>query len=59
MERICKEDVKYKKKVILISATPLNNKPQDIANQLYLFQDKRNSTIDSHPNLEIFFAVID
>ena len=59
LERICKEDVKYKKKVILISATPLNNKPQDIANQLYLFQDKRNSTIDSHPNLETFFAEID
>ncbi len=48
-----------RKKVILISATPLNNKPQDIANQLYLFQDKRNSTIDSHPNLETFFAEID
>ncbi|MEM5558837.1 helicase-related protein [Aliarcobacter cryaerophilus] len=59
LERICKEDIKYKKKVILISATPLNNKPQDIANQLYLFQDKRNSTIDSHPNLETFFAEID
>ncbi len=59
LERICKEDVKYKKKVILISATPLNNKPQDIANQLYLFQDKRNSTIDSHPNLETFFASVD
>jgi superfamily II DNA/RNA helicase/DNA-binding transcriptional ArsR family regulator len=59
LERICKEDVKYKKKIILVSATPLNNKPQDIANQLYLFQDKRNSTIDSHPNLESFFAGID
>lgn len=59
LERICKEDVKYKKKIILISATPLNNKPQDIANQLYLFQDKRNSTIDSHPNLETFFAGVD
>jgi superfamily II DNA/RNA helicase len=59
LERICKEQIKYKKKIILISATPLNNKPQDIANQLYLFQDKRNSTIDSHPNLEIFFANID
>ncbi len=59
LERICKEQVKYKKKIILVSATPLNNKPQDIANQLYLFQDKRNSTIDSHPNLEIFFADID
>ncbi|MEA3455758.1 MAG: helicase-related protein [Campylobacterota bacterium] len=59
LERICKEQVKYKKKVILISATPLNNKPMDIANQLYLFQDKRNSTISSYPNLETFFAKID
>ena len=59
LERICKEEMKYKKKIILVSATPLNNKPQDIANQLYLFQDKRNSTIDSYPNLESFFAEID
>jgi len=59
LERICKEDTKYKKKIILVSATPLNNKPQDIANQLYLFQDKRNSTIDSYPNLESFFADVD
>ena len=59
LERICKEDIKYKKKILLVSATPLNNKPQDIANQLYLFQDKRNSTIDSYPNLESFFAGVD
>ncbi|MCD6432487.1 MAG: hypothetical protein J7L21_00455, partial [Sulfurimonas sp.] len=59
LERICKEQVKYKKKVILISATPLNNRPMDIANQLYLFQDKRNSTISSFVNLESFFARID
>ncbi len=59
LERICKEQIKYKKKVILISATPLNNRPMDIANQLYLFQDKRNSTIASFPNLETFFAKID
>lgn len=58
LERICKEQIKYQKKVILISATPLNNRPEDIANQLYLFQDKRNSTIPSHPNLESFFAPI-
>jgi len=58
LERICKERVKYQKKVILISATPLNNRPMDIANQLYLFQDKRNSTIPSHPNLESFFGEI-
>lgn len=59
LERICKEQIKYKKKILLLSATPLNNKPQDIANQLYLFQDKRKSTIDSYPNLENFFAGID
>lgn len=59
LERICKEHSKYKKKIILISATPLNNKPQDLANQLYLFQSKRKSTIDSFPNLETFFANID
>lgn len=59
LERICKERTRYHKKVILISATPLNNKPMDIANQLYLFQDKRSSTIPSHPNLESFFGNID
>jgi hypothetical protein len=59
LERICKESIKYEKKILLVSATPLNNKPQDIANQLYLFQDKRNSTIDSYPNLESFFAGVD
>ena len=59
IERICKEESKFKKKIILVSATPLNNKPQDLANQLYLFQSKRKSTIDSFPNLEGFFAKID
>lgn len=59
LQRICK--IKFRdraKKVILISATPFNNRPQDIANQLYLFQDKRNSTIESFKNLEHFFAKI-
>lgn len=59
IERVCKENSKYRKKIILVSATPLNNKPQDLANQLYLFQSKRKSTIDSFPNLESFFAKID
>jgi len=65
LERICKtkytnkiKDEHIDKKIILISATPLNNRPQDIANQLYLFQDKRDSTIDSFSNLESFFAPI-
>ena len=59
LERICKERSRYKKKVILISATPLNNRPLDIANQLYLFQDKRRSTIPSFPNLESFFGAVE
>lgn len=43
------------KKVILISATPQNNYITDIANQLYLFQSKNNSTIVTARNLEVFF----
>lgn len=47
-----------RKKVILISATPLNNRPQDIENQLYLFQDKRNSTLESIRDLQDYFKHI-
>jgi len=47
-----------RKKVILVSATPLNNRPQDIENQLYLFQDKRNSTLESISNLQEYFKPI-
>ena len=36
------------KKVILVSATPFNNRPQDIQNQLLLFQDGSNSSLDIH-----------
>ena len=43
------------KKVILVSATPLNNRPKDIASQLFLFQKKNNSTIPNHKNLKVFF----
>jgi len=42
------------KKVILVTATPLNNKPDDIRNQLYLFQDSKNSTLPVG-NLQNFF----
>jgi len=34
------------KRVILVSATPLNNKPEDIKSQLLLFQDSHNSTLE-------------
>ncbi|NCX95421.1 MAG: AAA family ATPase [Chitinophagia bacterium] len=43
------------KKVILISATPLNNKPEDIENLLYIFQHKFKSTI-RNINLNTYFA---
>lgn len=45
-----------KKKVMLLSATPLNNHPSDIENQIYLFQDKRNSNLPAVKDLQSFFA---
>lgn len=44
-----------RKKVILISATPLNNRPSDIYHQLLLFQDARKSTLPE-TNLQAFFG---
>lgn len=43
-----------RKKIILISATPLNNSPDDIRSQTYLFQDGGNTDLDI-PNLDEFF----
>lgn len=64
LQRICKAPrngdglIKgKKKKVILISATPLNNRPQDLYYQLLLFQDGRRSTL-SETNLQSFFGPI-
>lgn len=44
----------FEKKVVLISATPLNNRPEDIYNLLQTFQDVRNSNLNE-PNLQKFF----
>jgi len=44
------------KRVILVSATPLNNYPRDILSQLKLFQNGKNSTIPNVRNLEAFFT---
>jgi superfamily II DNA/RNA helicase len=44
-----------RKKIILISATPLNNRPEDIYYQLQLFTDARKSTLPV-TNLQAFFA---
>lgn len=46
----------YKKKVMLISATPMNNTPMDIYYQILMFQDPRYCTIDGVPNLTAFFS---
>lgn len=64
LQRICKAPrngeglvVGAKKKVILISATPLNNRPQDLYYQLLLFQDARRSSLPV-TNLQSFFGPI-
>jgi ERCC4-related helicase len=43
------------KKVILVSATPLNNRPDDIFYQIQMFQDSRQSTLPIG-NLTKFFS---
>lgn len=64
LQRICKAPRNgeglvpgTKKKVMLISATPLNNRPQDLYHQLLLFQDARRSTLPV-TNLQTFFGPI-
>ncbi|MFK5983317.1 MAG: helicase-related protein, partial [Flavobacteriaceae bacterium] len=49
-------DICRGKKVILVTATPLNNTVDDIFSQLKLFQAPKNSTIPGVLNLEKFFA---
>ena len=63
LQRICKTSTRrmgddgkpLRKKVILISATPLNNRPADLRNLIALFQDLKDSTLNVH-NLQRFFA---
>lgn len=47
------------KRVILVSATPLNNTPSDILSQIKLFQNGRKSTIPNVRNLEAFFKSLE
>jgi len=58
LQRICKSPrinegmiEGLQKKVMLLSATPLNNRPEDFLNLILLFQDARNSNIDGIGNL--------
>ena len=48
LQSICKSTCRdgKKKRVILVSATPLNNRPNDIKNQLLLFQDANDSSLE-------------
>lgn len=62
LQRICKaprinegliEGVQ--KKVILLSATPLNNRPEDFRNLILLFQNARKPTLDGITNITTLF----
>lgn len=44
------------KRIVLVTATPLNNMPKDILSQIKLFQNAKKSTIPNLPNLESFFS---
>lgn len=50
LHKIC-----FGKKVILVSATPLNNNIDDIYSQIKLFQIPKKSTITGIKDLEVFF----
>jgi len=63
LQKICKSSCSVAgmlgyihKKVMLLSATPLNNKPEDLLNLLLLFQNSQQCTIDGIPNLKAFFS---
>ncbi len=63
LQRICKAPranhgliAGRQKKVLLISATALNNTPSDLLNQILLFQDARRCTIENISNLQSYFA---
>lgn len=53
---IAEED--RKKRVMLVSATPLNNRPEDLRNQIYLFMDAKDTSLETVPNLQRFFHPI-
>jgi len=57
LHRICKSKSPDggSKRVILVTATPFNNRPNDLLSQLKLFQDSRNSSLPHLPNLDNFF----
>lgn len=62
LQRICKAPrvnegliEGIQKKVILLSATPLNNRPEDFRNLILLFQNARRPTLDGITNITTLF----
>ncbi len=62
LQRICKTPrvndgliEGMQKKVILLSATPLNNRPEDFRNLILLFQNARKPTLDGITNITTLF----
>ncbi len=65
LQKICKSKCKNRgllnssdKRIMLLSATPLNNRPEDLMNLLLLFQNSNGCTIEGIPNLKNYFAPI-
>lgn len=63
LQRICKAPRQNigltggsQKKIILISATAVNNYPSDLLSQILLFQDIRRCTIENIDNLQSYFS---
>lgn len=62
LQRICKAPrvndgliEGMQKKVMLLSATPLNNRPEDFRNLILLFQNARKPTLDGVTNITTLF----
>jgi superfamily II DNA/RNA helicase len=61
LHKICKSKAKLpngelkEKGIVLVTATPFNNRPNDLLSLLKLFQSSRNSLLPNLPNLDNFF----
>ncbi len=65
LQEICKRECttrgrlnRARKAVMLLSATPLNNQPDDLLNQLLLFENSADNTLDGIDDLETYFAPV-
>lgn len=65
LQDICKKECtkrgrlnRTRKAVMLLSATPLNNRPDDLLNQLLLFENSAANTLDGIDDLETYFTPV-